>query len=386
MGLSNSKKLQDKGYSSKKLQDKGYHADLYQGQDSQLNLLIQQIFFFFVFCFFLLFSRHDNAHGSQGTKVSQRRRQKAKSVPTLLDHFENRVTTIVPDALASLETPQFCEGPRLVVGKLISNVHLQFEVQNPTDAPIGPSIAFYSPVECLQSLEKCFNYTAGFRFNLRPNIGPLNVMGFDFQIKNSLDLQSAVITAVGWPDISGGPVLSVPCITSVDQLMLLLSFVVCLTADCLVIVVRRLNRAQMRTLAQIIRRKTKTHNPNCLIVFHDLETKEEYEDQCALMKEVTTVCSQDSLDVDNGCIISCASLEETRSEVQRITDLLRRHGRKKSGIHSATGSHSLKEYFTNIIFQAANDSQIAKTFEIVTQDQKGSLFIDVKKMNDNPNQ
>ena len=87
--------------------------------------------------------------------------------------------------------------------------------------------------------------------------------------------------------------------------------------------------------------------------------------------------------MDNGCIVHCASLEETRSEVQRITDFLIHNGRQKSNTHSDTGFHSV---FTSIVFQAAKDSQIMKSFEIgLRQVAAGSAFIDVtKKLEDNP--
>lgn len=117
----------------------------------------------------------------------------------------------------------------------------------------------------------------------------------------------------------------------------------------------------------------------------DITTYHCYLGSMYLSKGLTTVRPQDALSLDNGCIFHCASLEETRSEVQRIIDLLRCNGRKKSDIHCAIGSHSMKEYFTNILFQAANDSQIVKSFEVVTQDQRGSLWIDVKKLEGNSN-
>lgn len=200
------------------------------------------------------------------------------SAPTFLEQAENSGTTIFSDITAGQEIPKFCQGQRLVVGRLLDSTHFQFEVQNPnSDAPTCPTIAFHSPVECLESLEKCLHYTTGFQFNSRQNMGSLNPMGFELQMKVSLDKESAVTTAAGWPDCSGSPVFSVPFITDTDKLMVLLSSVLFLNADCLVTVVQRLNGEQLRSLARIIERKTKTQNPKWLIVFHDLKTKEEYE-------------------------------------------------------------------------------------------------------------
>jgi hypothetical protein len=166
----------------------------------------------------------------------------------------------------------------LVAGKLVASAHLRFEILNPSsDTPAGPAIAFYSPVECLTSLEKCLHHITGLQSNLRQLVGPLKPAGFDYQVRNGLNSTTTVIAAAGWPDTTGGSVLSVPNITDVDHLMLLLSFTMCFSADCLVIVVQRLSRAQINSLTQLIGRKMSKRCRNWLIVFHDLETKEEYE-------------------------------------------------------------------------------------------------------------
>ena len=176
----------------------------------------------------------------------------------------------------SLEVTKHFQVQSLVVGKLETNVKLQFEIQNPSiDVSTCPVIAFYSPITCLASLEKCFHHTTGFQSNLRQYVGPLKPMGFQFELKDSLDTKLMTICATGWPDTSAGNILSPPYATDIDQLMLLLSFVLCLMADCLVIVVKQLDRAQKHSLTHLLHRKR--YLPKWIVVFHDLEDKEEFE-------------------------------------------------------------------------------------------------------------
>ena len=241
--------------------------------------LFFRLLYVVLFCYNFVFVWADTC---PRTKVGRRRKhcQIRKSAPTVLNHTKNSGSRIIVLPLrgsaTDLEVPGHCRGQSSVVGELKTNAHLQFEIQNPSsDAPACPAIAFYSPVECLECLEKCFHYTTGFHSNLRQHVGPLKPMGFQYQTKDGPDQMSTVIAAAGWPDTTGGPVLSSPYITDVDQLMLLLSFILCLTADCLVIAVKRLDRAQTRSLTQLMRRKM--HLPKWLIVFHDLETREEFE-------------------------------------------------------------------------------------------------------------
>jgi hypothetical protein len=124
----------------------------------------------------------------------------------------------------------------------------------------------------------------------------------------------------------------------------------------------------------------KTHYPKWLIVFHDVESREEYEDQCSLIKEISDDGSQDSLILENGYVIHCASPEKTRSEVQRITQFLTHNDRNTSSISYTTGIETFSHFFTRTVLKAAEGSGILKSFEIVSREHDRSLFIDVKKL------
>ena len=97
-------------------------------------------------------------------------------------------------------------------------------------------------------------------------------------------------------------------------------------------------------------------------------------------------CTQETL--DNRCIVHCCSLEETRSEVQRITNFhfQKRNGTQKSNQSSATNHHhSLKQFFSSVVFKAAEALQIMEYFEIGSEDRGESVTITVKKLKDNAN-
>lgn len=85
------------------------------------------------------------------------------------------------------------------MGKLTRTAHLQFEIHDPNgETPTCPAIAFYSPVDFLDSLEKCFQYTTGLQSHLRQHVELLKPVGLELKVKYDPDPIFMVMTACSW--------------------------------------------------------------------------------------------------------------------------------------------------------------------------------------------
>ena len=87
--------------------------------------------------------------------------------------------------------------------------------------------------------------------------------------------KQVIVAGTGWPDLAGGNVLMTPNIRDNDILMLLQRCVILSLCDCLILTVKDIDRHQLQSLLQIL--VVAKGNRTTVIIFHHVETKEEFE-------------------------------------------------------------------------------------------------------------
>jgi hypothetical protein len=193
----------------------------------------------------------------------------------------------------------------------VQDVNLIFDIKQPNTLLTSPLFAFTSPVTSLEALERSFQLVTGVNVNLARHIGlkPLGFQLMRLQLSKNFKSNTVVVSA-GWPDISGGMILSSPCLADVDRTGILQMSLISQLADCTVAVVDRLTRSEILFLTKFLKKQKRA------IVWH---VTEEFENQRDLIEEM---CNGTVLDQESNIIHHCSPDAKTIPFLEKMSQEL----------------------------------------------------------------
>ena len=164
----------------------------------------------------------------------------------------------------------------VAVGLMTLTGHLVVSVGKDGGILKDPVVSFYAPRQSHHALVQAVRSMMGVTCSPKSRDLSLTALGFEvmtcrpFQDKSlSYDAFINLVTAVGWPDTTGGNVLVRPCCSRLERLQILQRTLVLSMTRVLVIVISQLDRKQLKSVCQIINQaQTKTDSETTILIFH----------------------------------------------------------------------------------------------------------------------